>query len=142
MFRNLFQARSDLYPLVFRLTFGLIMFLHGAQKAFGWFGGSGWAATVARMAPRYGDVIPHLVIFGETFGGLALMLGLLTRVAAAGNAIIMAGAVFLVKFSKGFFNARGGFEYPLLLLIIALHLTWSGADRFSLDARLFGIREH
>ena len=135
-------ANNDRYTVILRVTLGLILFLHGAQKALGAFGGAGWSATVAGMG-RGGipALVAHLVIIGEFFGGLALMAGFLTRVAAAGNVIIMGGVVFLIKWSNGFFANKGGFEFPLLLLVLAVYFLIRGAGRYSVDALLFGRKQ-
>ncbi len=87
------------YPLI-RVTAGLLLMPHGAQKLFGWFGGRGLGATADFFATKLG-LVPgmfwaSLVGATEFFGGLLVVLGLLTRPAAVGVAILMAVAMFPV----------------------------------------------
>jgi putative oxidoreductase len=72
----------------------------------------------------------------EFFGGLALVLGLLVRPAAAALAFAMLIAVFAVHFGKGFFLDKGGYEYALALFAASVSLLFAGAGRFSADAAL------
>lgn len=137
--KKFLMANNEQWTVLLRVTLGLVLFLHGAQKGLGLAGGAGWAAAVARMSGRgIPELVAHLVIIGELFGGLALVAGFLTRFAAGGNAIIMAGAVFLVHWRGGFFAQKGGFEFPLVLLVLALFFAVRGAGRYSVDALLFG----
>jgi putative oxidoreductase len=85
------------------------------------------------------SVAAPLVILAELFGGLALITGLLTRVAAASLALVMLGAIGFAHLSAGFFNPNG-IEFPLMLLAAAATLVATGAGSFSLDARLFPVR--
>jgi putative oxidoreductase len=122
-------------PLV-RVTTGLLLVPHGAQKLFGWFGGYGIAGTEQFFASKLGlppwvAVLAGLVEFG---GGLLLCLGLVTRVAAALVVGLMTVAVIQVHLPNGFFWTKGGYEYPLLWGILALSFAIRGGGRFSLDA--------
>ena len=72
----------------------------------------------------------------EFFGGLALILGLLVRPAAASLAFAMLVAIFSVHFSKGFFMDKGGYEYALALFAVSASLVFSGGGRASLDRAL------
>jgi putative oxidoreductase len=72
----------------------------------------------------------------EFFGGLALIAGLLVRLAAASLAAAMAVAIFAVHIDKGLFVAKNGYEFALALLAIAVALAFSGAGRASLDRAL------
>lgn len=124
------------WPLV-RVSTGLILMPHGAQKLFGWFGGGGLAATARGFEANLG-LAPGLLWAGlagatEFFGGLLLALGLLTRPAALGVVVIMAVAVFLVHLPNGFFWGQGGYEYPLLWGLIALAIALRGGGELSLD---------
>ena len=122
-------------PLV-RVAAGLLLVPHGAQKLFGWFGGSGIAGTEQFFVSKLGlppsiAVLAGLVEFG---GGLLLALGLVTRVAAALVVGLMTVAVIRVHLPNGFFWTKGGYEYPLLWGILALSFAIRGGGRFSLDA--------
>lgn len=130
-------TQADVAVLVLRLVLGVIFFAHGAQKVFGWYGGPGLAATVQGMG---GMGIPAplalLAAFTELLGGLGVLVGLLTRLAALGLAVTMSVAVLKVHLSGGLFAANNGFEFPLALLAISLALVAYGAGRWSLDAVL------
>lgn len=116
-----------------RLVLGVIFFMHGGQKVMGWFGGQGLAATVQMMSANLPVILVYLVAFGEFLGGIALIVGFLSRFAAAGIFIIMAGAIATVHWKNGFF-APGGFEYPLALAAMALAVVLGGAGCLSIDS--------
>ncbi len=124
------------YPLI-RAATGLILMPHGAQKLFGWFGGRGLEGTGAALAQNLclepGVLWAALVGGTEFFGGLFVALGLLTRPAALGVAIVMAVAVFAVHLPNGFFWGQGGYEYPLLWGLVALAIAFKGGAEMSLD---------
>jgi len=128
------------YPLV-RVTIGLLLIPHGAQKLFGWFGGYGLTATgqyfesTLGMSP--GILFATLAGLVEVFGGLALVLGLFTRPAALTVAVFMAVALS-VHIPNGFFWTAGGIEYPLMWGLMALAIFLRGGGRYSLDARSGG----
>jgi putative oxidoreductase len=126
------------YPLI-RFFTGLILMPHGAGNLFGWFGGRGIEGTAAGFA-RLGlePALPLAYVVGVTefFGGLLVAIGLLTRPAALGVAIIMAVAVFHVHLKNGFFWGSGGFEYPLLWGIVALAIVFCGGGALSVDRKI------
>lgn len=125
------------YPLI-RVTTGLLLIPHGAQKLFGWFGGYGLTATgqyfesTLGMSP--GVLFAALAGLIEVFGGLALALGLLTRPAALVVAVFMAVALS-VHIPNGFFWTAGGIEYPLMWGLLAVAVFLRGGGPYSLDAR-------
>ncbi|PWV83232.1 MULTISPECIES: DoxX family protein [Halomonas] len=134
--KSLFDTTGGYGALALRIPVGLILAAHGAQKLFGWFGGHGLAGTAQWMesiglAP--GLLMALLAGGAEFFGGLALMLGLLTRPAALVSAFTMLVAIFSVHISHGLFIANGGYEFALALLAATVALTLQGAGRFSLD---------
>jgi putative oxidoreductase len=132
-------ALSPLAEPLIRVTAGLLLVPHGAQKLFGWFGGYGLEATGQFFASKLG-LPPSLALLAgviEFFGGLMLALGLATRVVAALVAGLMAVAVTQVHLGAGFFWTDGGFEYPLFWGIVALSFVIRGGGRYSLD-RLIG----
>ena len=123
-------------PLALRLAGGAIFVAHGAHKLFGAFGGYGLEGTgqffdSVGLSPGY--LMALLAGAVEFFGGLALILGLLVRPAAAALAFAMLIAVFAVHFSKGFFLDKGGYEYALAMLAVSVSLVFSGGGRASLD---------
>ncbi len=124
------------YPLI-RAATGLILMPHGAQKLFGWFGGHGLEGTGGFFAQNLGlePGVAWAALVGGTefFGGLFVALGLLTRPAALGVAIVMAVAVFAVHLPNGSFASQGGYEYPLLWGLVALAIAFRGGAEMSLD---------
>jgi putative oxidoreductase len=118
----------------------VVFFAHGAQKMLGWFGGYGFHGTMGFFA-HLGIPAPvaFLIICTEFFGGLGLIVGLLTRIAALGIGGLMIGAIFMVHLPNGFFmNWAGtqkgeGIEYHLLVLAMAATLLLRGAGAFSAD---------
>lgn len=133
--------------LVVRVGLGLVMFYYGSQKMLGLFGGAGFGPTLTRFQEGMGipPLFGTLAIFAEFFGGLGLMLGFLTRVAAFGVASTMAVATFVS------FGRAGGVEalmsgqpqqanqilFPLSLLLAAIGLVLTGAGQLSLDQKVF-----
>jgi len=130
-----------------RLLLGLVMFPHGAQKLFGWFGGYGFSGTLGFFIDtmHFPALLAVLVILAEGLGSLGLVLGLGTRIAAFGIAANMLGAVLTTHLSVGFFmnwfgKQQGeGFEYHLLALALALPLVVRGAGAWALDHRLLAL---
>ncbi len=128
-------------PVVIRLALGIVILPHGAQKLLGWFGGPGLEPTLAFFSETMGlpPALGVLIIGAEFFGGLALILGAFSRVAAVGIGAIMLGAVFTVHASNGFFmNWIGtqpgeGFEYHLLALGLATATLIAGSGSLSID---------
>lgn len=122
-----------------RVTIGLFLVPHGAQKLFGWFGGYGLEATgeyfqSAGMENGYQIALAAGLV--EFVGGLALAMGLLTRVSAAAAAILLLVAT-LVHLPNGFLWTSGGFEYPLMWAVLALYFWVKGGGAYSAD-RLIG----
>ncbi len=89
-----FQTDDGWPGFILRVTLGLVMFPHGAQKLLGWFGGYGFSGTMGFFTEKMGMPwsIAFLVIVAESFGSLALLAGFLTRFTAASLAVIMLGA--------------------------------------------------
>lgn len=125
--------------LILRIPIGLILAAHGSQKLFAWFGGHGLDGTGQWMTSvelNPGFVMALLAGSAEFFGGVALMLGLLTRPAAVISALTMLVALFWVHWGKGFFLDTHGIEYALALLSATTALAFIGGGRYSLDALL------
>ena len=137
--QRLLAPGSGWGPLALRIPVGLIFMAHGAQKLFGSFGGYGlegtgqWMGSIG-LAPGY--LMALLAGSAEFFGGLALVLGLLVRPAAAALAFAMLVAIFAVHIDKGLFVANNGYEFGLALFAVAVSLVVSGAGRASLDSAL------
>jgi len=121
-------------PLV-RVTAGLFLMPHGAQKLFGLFGGYGPDATGQFFQAKLG-LPPFMAVLAgaiEFFGGLALALGLLTRPAAALVTGLMAVAILQVHLTNGYFWTDLGYEYPLFWGLVAISFVIRGGGRYSLD---------
>ncbi len=133
------DTQAQWAPLALRLAAGVIFAAHGAQKLFGSFGGHGLEGTgqwMASIGLQPGWLMALLSGSAELFGGLALILGLLVRPAAATLAITMVVAIFAVHFEHGLFLANGGYEFGLALLAISVSLLISGGGRWSIDRHL------
>ena len=139
--KTLFATDDGWAGLILRLTLGIVMFPHGAQKLLGWYGGFGFTGTLGFFTGtmHLPWLIAFLVIIGEFFGSLGLLVGFLTRFSAASMGVIMLGAISLVHWPHGFFMNWGGkqggegYEYHLLVLGISLTLVIIGAGRWSVD---------
>jgi putative oxidoreductase len=147
--KALFQTDDGWAGLILRITLGVAMFPHGAQKLLGWYGGYGFAGTMGYFTETMHVpwLVAFLIILGESVGSLALLAGFLTRFTAASMAVIMVGAVTMVHLPHGFFmnwfgkQAGEGFEYHLLVIGISLALLFTGAGKWSVD-KLIAERIH
>lgn len=137
LIKNLLDSEAGLSTLALRIPAGIIFMAHGAQKLFGAFGGYGLEGTgqwMASIGLEPGYLMALMAGSAEFFGGLALLLGLLIRPAAAVLAITMLVAIFTVHFSNGLFMSNNGYEFGLALLAVSVSLLFSGAGRLSVDA--------
>jgi putative oxidoreductase len=148
MLRKLTATNKDVIPLILRLTLGLVMFPHGAQKALGWFGGGGFNATLQGMTKMgLPAAIVVTVMVAEFLGSLGLIFGFLTRLSALGIISVMLGAIFTVHRQYGFFmnwmgnQAGEGFEFHLLAIGIAIAVLIRGGGAFSIDRALEKARQ-
>ncbi|EAR07341.1 DoxX family protein [Reinekea blandensis] len=136
---TLLASNAGFGALVLRLPLGIVLAAHGAQKLFGWFGGFGLQGTgqwMASIGLEPGYLMALLAGSAEFFGGLALVIGFLTRPAALLSAITMVVAIFSVHFQNGLFLTNNGYEYALILLAGTLALTVQGAGHYSIDNAL------
>ena len=144
MFHKLVSTSNDFTYTIVRLVLGVVFFAHGAQKMLGWFGGYGFSGTMNFFTHMMHIPAPFafLAICAEFFGGLGLLVGLLSRVAAFGISVNMLVAIFTVHIHNGFFaNWTGqqkgeGFEYHLLALALLLVVMIKGAGALSIDRAL------
>jgi putative oxidoreductase len=125
--------------LVLRVIVGLLFIGHGTQKLFGWFGGGGIAGTTKmqeklRVAPA--ELWAWVAGLSETFGGIGLLFGLLTPIAAALIIGVMLMAIIKVHWKNGIWNTNRGFELNLVYLTIAAVVGFAGPGIYSLDAAL------
>jgi len=141
LIQKVVATNSSVSQLVLRIPVGIILAAHGSQKLFGWFGGHGlestgqWMASIG-LSPGY--LMALLAGSAEFFGGLALIVGLLVRPAAALIAFTMLVAIFTVHIGNGLFMSNNGYEFGLALLAAAVALVISGAGRASLDRLIAG----
>ena len=141
MLDKLFQTDANWVVTIARIVLGVVIFAHGAQKMLGWFGGYGFSGTMGFFTKTLGIPAPlaFLAICAEFFGGLGLILGLLSRFAALGIGVNMLVAVAMFHWQFGLFaNWSGtqkgeGFEFHLMVLAIVLAIIVRGAGALSLD---------
>jgi putative oxidoreductase len=141
MLSTLFETDTNWEFTILRVVLGVVFFAHGAQKMLGWYGGYGFSGTMGFFTKTLGIPAPlaFLAICAEFFGGLGLILGLLSRLAALGIGVNMLVAIAMVHSHFGFFanwfgNQKGeGYEYHLLVIAIALAIIVRGAGALSLD---------
>jgi putative oxidoreductase len=146
MFRKLVSTSNDFTLTIVRLVLGVTFFMHGAQKMLGWFGGYGFHATMGFFTQQMGIPAPlaFLAICAEFFGGLGLLVGLLSRIAALGIIVNMLVAIVTVHHVNGFFmNWTGqqkgeGFEYHLLAIALAIVVLVKGSGAISIDRVIAG----
>jgi putative oxidoreductase len=122
-------------PLLLRLVAGTIFFMHGLQKTVDISMFGGFLGSAGVPAPHF---FAWAVVVLELAGGLALILGFLTHWVGKLFALQMLAAIFLAHWGKGFMADKGGYEFALLLLVVAISLMITGAGKWSLDSRLFG----
>lgn len=131
----------DLALLVLRVVFGALLFGHGAQKLFGWFGGGGLKGTagwLGSMGMRPAWFWALMAGGSEAGGGLLLALGLLSPLGSLGIIAAMLMAILKAHWGKPIWAQAGGMELPLTNLVVAFALGLIGAGQYSLDA-VFGI---
>jgi putative oxidoreductase len=136
----LYRALSPLAELLLRVVVGGFLIPHGLQKAFGMFGGGGFAGTagwLGSIGMEPGWLFASLAIFAEVVCGALILIGFLTRPAAAVAAVFLFIAASSVHFANGFFNQNGGYEYAVLWTVAALFFAVRGAGPISVD-RMIG----
>ena len=140
---------SNVYALIARVFLGVVIFPHGAQKLFGWFGGYGYNGTMGFLTGPAGLpwIVAFLVIIIEFFAALFLIFGFLTRLAAFGIIANFLGVVFSTHIQNGFFmnwgmqaNKGEGYEYFILLFGLAIISLIAGGGKASVDAALTNKR--
>lgn len=123
----------DLGILLVRLGVGIVFLVHGIQKIMMLNGTVGFFGALG--VPAF---LTYVVTAIEVLGGVAMILGLCSRLAGILIAAVMVGAIYLVKFNAGF---TGGYELDLVLLFSALGITFLGSGKYSLE-KMFGMCEY
>ncbi len=122
---------------VLRIVLGVIMTVHGGMKLAN---PEETAAAFSSMGIPFAEVSVYLAVAGELLGGLGLVFGLLTRAAAIGPALTMVAAILFVHLGNGLLASNNGWEYPLVIFLLALHYAFRGPGSFSVDALLARMR--
>ena len=117
---------------VLRIIVGMVFLVHGIQKVFV-FGVSGFAGNLEGMGVPLPLFFSTVVTLVELLGGMALILGLFTRVVVIPLAIDMLVAILTVHLPNGFFTSSNGYEFPLVLLAACVALMLGGSGEASLD---------
>lgn len=134
MAHNIVMINSGL--LIIRLVVGLTFVGHGAQKLFGWFGGTGiegtgnWLKTIGLA--KGAKVWAILAGLFEFIGGLLFASGVLTWLGAAMIVIVMIDAIFAVHGKNGYWMTEGGFEYNFVLIAVAIGVALTGPGDYIL----------
>jgi putative oxidoreductase len=138
------ETKSRITLFFIRVALGVVILGHGVQKLLGWFGGFGFEGTMNYFTNTVGlpYVLGFLIIICESFGMVALVFGLFSRIVSASLIIIITGAFFVDHLQYGFFmdwlgaKAGEGFEFDILVVAMASAILVNGGGAFSLDAWL------
>ena len=135
------MSMLDLALLIIRVVLGVVFIIHGGHKLFGWYGGPG-VKGMAYWLNSFGVAHPTLLAWmatlSEFVGGLLVLVGLLTPLAAAIIVSTMVVAIVLVHGKNGFLASNQGYEFNLSLIALALALMLGGAGTLSVD-QLLGL---
>ena len=137
--QRLITSQAGLSTLALRIPIAIIFIAHGAQKLFAWFGGYGLEGTgqwMASIGLEPGYLMALLAGSAEFFGGIALLIGLLTRPTAFVLSLTMVVAIVSVHLTNGLFMSNNGYEFALALLAASVSLMISGSGSYSLDKLL------
>lgn len=144
MWRRIFTTPDDGLLTFLRVMLFVVFIPHGLQKTLGWFGGPGFQGTMGMFtAQGIPSFLAFLAIAAESAGAIALLFGLLTRVAAFGIACNMVVAITTVHFKNGFFmNWMGtqggeGYEFHLLALALLFSVMVRGGGAYSADRAIW-----
>lgn len=124
-----------------RLTLGLVIFPHGAQKLLGLFGGYGYSSTMDFLTTQMGlsGITAFAIIIIEFIGSISLIIGFISRFWALSLAVMFMGIIYTTQLEYGFFmnwfgnQAGEGYEYSLLIIGLALTIIINGSGRWSID---------
>lgn len=141
MKNKIFNTNDDWTGFVIRLTLGLILFPHGAQKMFGWFGGPGFSKEVKHLTEymHLPWIISVMVILTEFWGSVSLIMGLASRLWSVAFGVLFVNIIFIAHLENGFFmnwfgTQKGeGYEYHLLVIGLCIALGLNGSGKYSAD---------
>jgi len=141
MKKKIFGTNNDWPSLVTRLTIGLILIPHGAQKMLGWLGGYGFSGTMNYFTNtvNLSWIVAFMIIVIEFIGALSLIVGFASRIWAVLVIFLMIGIIVTAHFENGFFmnwygSQKGeGYEYHLLVIGLSIVTLLGGSGKFSLD---------
>lgn len=144
MMNKMLKTESNWGAFIARLTLGIVLFPHGAQKLLGWFGGYGFNGTMDFFTSQIGLpwIVAFAVILIEFFGSVFLILGFASRLWSLAIAGLFAGIIYTTHLEYGFFmnwfgnQAGEGYEYALLVIGIALAVLVNGSGKYALDTHL------
>ena len=147
MINKILNTESNWGALVVRLTLGIVLFPHGAQKMLGWFGGYGFTATMDAFTNQMNLpwIVAFAVIMIEFFGSISLILGFASRLWSMAIAGLFVGIIFTTHLEHGFFmnwfgnQAGEGYEYALLIIGLAISVFISGSGKSALDTQLIKL---
>jgi len=139
--KTLLTTNSNIGFSIARLTLGLVIFPHGAQKLLGLFGGYGYFSTMDFLTTQMGlsGIIAFSIIMIEFFGSISLILGFISRFWALSLAVMFMGIIYTTQLEHGFFmnwfgnQAGEGYEYSLLIISLALTIIVNGSGKWSID---------
>ena len=139
--KTLLTTNPNIGFSIARLTLGLVIFPHGAQKLLGLFGGYGYSATMESLTTQMSlpSIVAFSVIMIEFFGSISLVLGLLSRFWALLLVGMFTGIIITTQLEHGFFmtwfgnQAGEGYEYSILIIGLALSVVVNGSGKWSLD---------
>ncbi|MFD2824637.1 DoxX family protein [Lacinutrix iliipiscaria] len=143
--QTLLITRPNIGFSIARLTLGLVIFPHGAQKLLGLFGGNGYTATMEFFTSQMGlpSIVAFSIIMIEFFGSISLILGFVSRFWALSLTGMFIGIIYTTQLEHGFFmnwfgnQAGEGFEYSLLIIGLALSILVNGSGKWSIDGLIF-----
>jgi putative oxidoreductase len=133
LFRSTSSRQLSIGLAVLRVAVAAVFINHGRQKLFV-YGFAGVTGAFTQMGVPFPGIMGPLIGLLEFFGGIALVVGFLTRLLGVAFALDMLGAILLVQLKKGF----SGYELEFLLLAASVALFLTGGGRFSVDAFLAG----
>jgi len=148
--KNIMGTKNDPILAFLRIVLGVVFFAHGAQKMLGWFGGYGYTGTMGYFTSLgIPSIFGMLAICAEFVGGLGLIVGFLSRIAALGIIVNMLTAIALVHRPNGLFMNWGlaatggvaageGYEFHLLVIAICVLIVARGGGALSIDGAVAG----